>query len=248
VKIYRKLVINSETLERLFESAYEYSGIIAKAAGGMLTKQAEFLTPGNRFLNSTNDATSGGQIVSLPTGVTGPAVSQTIPGDRIVLDDATAAALSNTTVGTLYGGVYMYVGTLATATQAPRRGGIAFWRSNELPGGATLGYTCTSDAQPTAAIPSYIAGVFINSITAGNFGWIQVAGTASVLYDSSVTAAATGISVSAKVSASLPATADAGVALSITTLAFQLGVAIGSPVSSTISSVIITRGLFCGRI
>ena len=217
-------------------------------AGGMLTKQAEFLTPGNRFLNSTNDTVSGGQIVSLPSGVTGPAVSQTIPGDRIVLDDATAAALSNTAVGTLFGGVYMYVGTLSTATLAPTRGRFAFWRTNELPGGATLAYTCTSDAQPTAAIPSYIAGVFINAITAGNFGWIQVAGTASVAFDSSLTASAQGIPVSAKVSPGLSSTADAGVALTITTLAFQLGVAIGSPISSTISSVIITRGLFCGRI
>jgi len=214
----------------------------------MLTKQAEFLTPGNRFLNSTNDAVSGGQIVSLPAGVTGPAVSQTIPGDRIVLDDATASALSNPAVGTLFGGVYMYVGTIATPTQAPVRGRMAFWRATELPGGATQAYTCTSDAQPTTAIPSYIAGVFLNPVTSGNYGWIQVAGTASVAFDNTLTASAQGIPVSAKVTATLPSTADAGVALTITTLAFQLGVAIGSPISSTISSVIITRGLFCGRI
>lgn len=217
-------------------------------AGGMLTKQAEFLTPGNRFLNSTNDANSGGQIVSLPVGAPSPAVSQTIPGDRIVLDDATASALSNTTIGTLYGGVYMYVGTLSTSTALPARGQIAFWRSNELPGGATQAYTCTADAQPTTAIPAYIAGVFINAITKGNYGWIQVAGTASVFYDSTITAPAQGITVSAKVSAGVPSTGDAGVAISTTTLAFVLGVAIGSPTSSTISSVIITRGLFCGRI
>src|SRR5229473_725683 len=104
-------------------------------AGGMLTKQADFLTA--KFLNDVNDAASGGVIVSLPSGVQSPAVSQTIPGDRIVLDDATALALSDTVVGTLFGGVYMYVGVLTPQTQAPSRGRFAFWRSNELPGGAT---------------------------------------------------------------------------------------------------------------
>ncbi len=224
-------------------------------AGGMLTKQADLLTA--RFLNDVNDAASGGVIVSLPAGVTGPPVSQTIPGDRIVLDDATALALSDTTVGTLFGGVYMYVGTLLTSTVSPTRGSFAFWRSNELPGGATQSYVVTADAQPTTAIPGYIAGVFINpttssgtgvALTKGNFGWIQVAGTASVFFDSTLTAAATATTVSAKVSPTIASSADAGVALSTTTLSFVLGVAIGSPISSTISSVIITRGNFCGRI
>jgi hypothetical protein len=195
-----------------------------------------------------NDASSGGAIVSVPTGAPSPQVSQTIPGDRIVLDDTTALALSSTATGTLYGGVYMYVGTTLAPTAAPARGKFAFWLAANLPNGATPLYTVTSDAQPTAAIPAYIAGVFLNAVTSGNYGWIQVAGTASVLYDSSLTAAAQGSTVSAKVSPGLASTADSGVALTTTTLAFVLGVSIGSPISSTISSVIITRGNFCGRI
>ncbi len=215
-------------------------------AGGMLTKQADFLTA--KFLNLVNDATSGGALVSVPTGAPSPAQSQTQPGDRIVLDDITALGLSSTTVGTLYGGVYMYAGTLSTATASPARGLVAFYRSNELPGGATQSYVVTSDAQPTAALPAYIAGVFINAITKGNFGWVQVAGTASVQYDTTLTASATAITVSAKVSPTLASAADAGVVLSTITLSNVLGVAIGSPISSSISSVIITRGNFCGRI
>jgi len=215
-------------------------------AGGLLTKQADFLTA--KKLNDVNDASSGGVIVSVPVGAPSPQISQTIPGDRIVLDDVTALALSDTAVGTLYGGVYMYVGTTLAPTAAPARGKFAFWLAANLPNGATPLYTVTSDAQPTTAIPGYIAGVFINAVTAGNFGWIQVAGTASVLFDSSLTASATATTVSAKVSPGLPSTADAGVALSTTTLSFVLGVAIGSPISSTISGVIITRGNFCGRI
>lgn len=215
-------------------------------AAGMLTKQADQLTA--RRLNDVNDAVSGGSIVSLPAGVASPAASATQPGDRIVLDDITALALSDTTVGTLFGGVYMYVGTVAGATAAPAVGTIAFWRTNELPGGATQGYTVTSDANPTTAIPVYIAGIFINAITKGNFGWIQVAGVATVLPDSALTAATNGAWASAKVSASVASTADAGAVIGVVTLPAQLGVWIGTPVASTLNKCILTRGLFCGRL
>jgi hypothetical protein len=224
-------------------------------AGGMLTKQADQLTA--KWLNDVNDATSGGALVSVPTGVQSPQSSATQPGDRIVVDDAGALALSDTTVGTLYGGVYMYVGTLATSTASPARGTGAFWRISDLPGGATQSYTVTADVQPNTLLPAYIAGVFINpttssgsgvALTKGNFGWIQVAGTASVLFDNTLTATALAATVSSKVSATTASTFDAGVVLSTVTLANVLGVAIGTPVISTISSVIITRGNFCGRI
>lgn len=224
-------------------------------AGGMLTKQADQLTA--KFLNDVNDATSGGAVVSAPSGVPSAAISATQPGDRIVLDDAAALALSDTTVGTLYGGVYMYVGTLATATASPARGTCAFWRAAELPPSTTRTYTVTSDVQPNTLLPAYIAGVFINpttssgtgvALTKGNFGWIQVAGVASCLFDNTLTSTALATTVSSKVSATTASTFDAGVALTTVTLANVLGVAIGTPVISTISSVIITRGNFCGRI
>jgi len=217
-------------------------------AGGMLTKQADFLTSGTNKLNTVNDASQGGAVVSVPVGAPSPYVSQTIPGDKIVLDDLTALALSSTATGTLYGGIYMYVGTLATSTASPVRGACAFWAAANLPNGATPLYTATADAQPTAAVPAYIAGVWINAITKGNYGWIQIAGTASCLMDFALTASATGASVSAKVSPTTTAAFDAGAALTTTTLALQLGVAIGSPITSSISAVIITRGNFCGRI
>ena len=224
-------------------------------SGAYLTKQADQLTA--RFLNDVNDTASGGAIVSAPAGVQTVQASATQPGDRIVLDDATALALSDTSVGTLFGGVYMYVGTLATATASPARGTCAFWRISDLPGGATRSYTVSSDVQPNTLLPAYIAGVFINPTTSsgsgvalvkGNFGWIQVAGVASVLYDTSLTATALAATVSSKVSATTASTFDAGVVLTTVTLANVLGVAIGTPVISTISSVIITRGNFCGRI
>jgi len=209
----------------------------------MLTKQADFLTA--KFLNDVNDAAAGGVIVSVPSGAPSPAVSQTIPGDRIVLDDATALALSDTTIGTLYGGIYMYVGATWT-TQAARLGGIAFWLAANLTNGT---YTVNGDAQPTTAIPTYIAGIFINTLTKGNFGWIQIAGLATVLFDGALTAAAAGNWVSAKVSASAgtASTADNGAVAGVVTLAAMLGVAVGLPATSAASTVLITRSPF-GRV
>jgi hypothetical protein len=222
-------------------------------AGGWLTKQADLLTA--RFLNDVNDSSAGGTIFALPSGVTPPPYSQTIPGDRIVLDDATAFALSDTTVGTLFGGVYMYVGTLSTSTNSPGRGQIAFWGNAQLPPNTpsgTLAYTVTADAQPTnSSVPTFIAGIFLNAATKGNFCWVQVAGVASVLYDQSLSGQQNiGLTVTSKITsnASTPGSADCGAAITTTTIAALLGVAVSSPVASTISQVIMTRGMFCGRI
>lgn len=211
-------------------------------AGGMLTKQADFLTA--KYLNDVNDAASGGVIVSLPAGAPSPAVSQTQPGDRIVLDDATALALSDTAIGTLYGGVYMYV--LQTAvTRAAVRGGVAFFKTADI----GTAYKVYSDADPSTTVPTHIAGIYINVITTAQYGWIQVAGAASVLFDSTaLTAIADGNWVTAKVSATTASTADVGAAAGVVTLAALLGVACGAPVSATVSTVMLTRGNFCGRI
>ena len=217
-------------------------------AGGMLTKQADFQTA--KFLNTVNDAAAGGVIVSVPAGAPTPAVSQTIPGDKIVLDDATALALSDTVgTGTLFGGIYMYVGTLSTATANPGRGTAAFYRAADLPSAVSGLYQVTSDAQPTTAIPTLFAGVFINAITKGNFGWIQLGGVASCLFDSTITAAAVGNPVSVKISATVASTFDVGVNVVTATIPFSYagafaGTAIVIPVLSTITAVLLQRNPF----
>ncbi len=206
-------------------------------AGGYLTKQADFLTA--KFLNDVNDAASGGVIVSVPTGAPTVAVSQTQPGDRIVLDDATALALSDTTVGTLLGGIYMYV-QYKTTTRAAVVGGIAFWKQTDV-GTAYIAY---GDAQPTTTNPTFIAGIFINVLTANNFGWIQVGGIANVLFDSAVTATLVGDMVSAKGGASVASTADNGAAVTQLTVAALLGVSIQTVTASTVTQVALTRSPF----
>lgn len=211
-------------------------------AGGMLTKQCDQLTA--KYLNDVNDSVAGGAVVSVPSGAPAQAVSATQPGDRIVLDDATALALSDTTIGTLYGGVYMYV-QFKTTTRAAVKGGIVFFVAADI----GVAYSVYGDAKPSTAAPTYIAGILINVITATYYGWIQVAGAATVLFDSaSLTAIADGNWVTAKISATTASTADVGAVAGVLTLAAQLGVAVGAPVSNTASVVMLTRGNFCGRI
>ena len=209
-------------------------------------KQADQLTA--RFLNDVNDTVSGGTIFALPAAVQPPPYSATQPADAIIVDDAIAGALSDPAVGTLFGGVYMYVPTLSSSTQSPARGGIAFMRPADMPSAVTNLYQVTADPFPTAAIPTLIAGIFINAVTKGNFGWIQTAGVASVLFDSAITAAAVGNPVSAKISAAVAGTADVGVNVVTATIAFSyagayLGTAIVLPVISTITAVLLEKPL-----
>lgn len=237
MKITTKLVLDSETFEVLHRESYDYAGPVDQCAGGMLTKQADFLTA--KYLNDVNDAVAGGAVVSVPAGAPSPQVSQTLPGDRIVLDDATALALSDTTVNTLYGGIYMYVQGTWTTTAAVV-GGIAFWKQADV----GVQYVAYGDAQPATATPSFIAGIWINALTKGNYGWIQIAGVASVLFDSAVTATTVGEMVVAKVSASVPSTADNGATVSQQTVADLLGVSIQTVAASTVSQVALTRSPF----
>jgi hypothetical protein len=215
-------------------------------ASGMLTKQADFLTA--KFLNDVNDANSGGVIVSVPTGAPSPAVSQTIPGDRIVVDDPTALALSDTVIGTLYGGVYSYV-QYKTTTRPAQRGGVAFFHTADI----GVAYIAYGDPDPSAALPTHIYGIWISAPTANNYCWIQVAGAASVQFDNAALgSAADGQMVSAKISSanatSTTYPSDSGATVSNITVAALIGVACGLPSSTVISTVMITRGLFCGRI
>jgi hypothetical protein len=213
-------------------------------AGGWFTKQGDFLTAA--YLNDVNDVTVGGQIQYVPTNVTASQGIQTQPGDRIILDDATASALSDTTIGTLYGGMYMYVQSTYT-TQIPVLGAAAFYKAADVGNLAptspnTTSYVAYSDAQPTTAIPSYFLGVYINVITKNNYGWIQIGGMATCLFDSALTATAAGNWVSVKVSSSVASCFDCGAVVGVVTLSALVGTAVGLPATSTASKVSIWRG------
>lgn len=118
----------------------------------------------------TGDDTAGG-----PTNLgTGTDMYGGLAGIEIEFQDGTV--YSDTSVGTLYRGVYKRVKTLA-AGGAGVRGQVAFWSDAD-------------DAVVTAtAQDGNHAGIFLNTVTAGKWCWIQVGGLASVLFRADITKA-----------------------------------------------------------
>jgi hypothetical protein len=134
-----------------------------------------------RFLNDVNDAAIGGS--SPPLLISQPVGGQL--GDHAYLSAAQALQLSDPAVGTLYEGLYQYVqmdpAAVATGTV---RGGLVFWKDFE-------NYIVSIDA-PAVSNLSLCAGVALNVVAKGNYGWIQTAGKASVLFAAVVTDATAG--------------------------------------------------------
>lgn len=103
-------------------------------------------------------------------------------GAKLALDHEHAADLSDTSVATLYGGIYRYVQTKAGSSASPARGLVAF-------------YATASDLQndivtPDAPTPNgCIAGIYISAPTKGYYCWIQTSGLAGVKFTASITRA-----------------------------------------------------------
>jgi hypothetical protein len=123
-------------------------------------------------ISNANDPLPG-QSVSSGTGA--PQYGGQV-GCRVCLgnDDP---AIVNSISPVLYGGIYQYVQFLLTATKAAAQGLLAFWSTDST-------YIVTND-EPTGS--SDIAGVCLNSVTKGNYGWIQIAGKATVQYRATLT-------------------------------------------------------------
>lgn len=151
------------------------------------TKQPQFVL--QPFLNSgTGDTTSQGTLTTVPSGVGASQGVQDLPGDRIVLGAKDAFALSNTTVGNLYGGIYMRVGQNAVATAAIGR--LAFWDPAVFTLAASTSATqldnlyqvTTAEAQTGAGVTPPIAGVFLVAQAVSTWWWIQIAGKATMAF------------------------------------------------------------------
>jgi hypothetical protein len=105
-------------------------------------------------------------------------------GDYFDLTEAEANQLSNTTTGTLHAGRYRFVQVDSAATAANVKTG-------------TVGLLCTLAKGPNV-VTSFDKGlgaglrqvVFLNSITPGNYGFVQEQGDANVLFGGTATGAA----------------------------------------------------------
>ena len=122
-------------------------------------------------LNLVNDDVCGGA----SNQGTGATLYGGILGIEVELTDRQVYYDSD--VGTLYGGRYQYVQTLASATATPARGEAAFWSDPD-------NWVVSGDAGD-----GNFAGVFLNTITSGNFGWIQKSGIATCKFGAGTPAA-----------------------------------------------------------
>lgn len=148
------------------------------------SKQLQVISAaGQGFLNGgSGDTVVGGALSGVPSSIGATQGLQDIPGDRIVFGMADALALSNTNIGTLYGGMYQYVTTYSAAVGAATIHRGCFWRIAS----ADNSYTVTPDESGTQGA-NFGAGVFINTLTAGNSWWIQTAGKATLLFRATLT-------------------------------------------------------------
>jgi len=117
-----------------------------------------------------------------PTGSVGR--FQGFLGTIIKLDNDDAYKHSDTTIGTLYHGRYQLVQLLSTGG-AGVRGYAAFWPATSLSATAQAArYIVTA-----TATDGDHAGTFLNSVTAGDYCWIQISGLCSLQFRATITAA-----------------------------------------------------------
>lgn len=174
-------------------------------------------------LNDVNDSVAGGVL----TSGTGTALTLGQLGKTVEFADANEI-FYDSSVGTLYPGKYQYVKTYASSSASPARGLIAFWY------GDPTNYVVTPDAQD-----GEIAGIYINALTKGYYGYIQIEGIASVKFDSSQSQATPAVK-DLVVQKSTANTADALIDSTTVTAGIAkrvLGIAYDAPVANTISRV-----------
>lgn len=125
------------------------------------------------YLNDENNPVVGKSVSpdSLPSSSYGGML-----GKILECDHSEALKLSKTSIGTLFGGAYQSVRTLITSTQAFARGQMLFWSDR-------ANYVVTADPPAAGvALGAAYAGVCLNTVTRGNYAWIQIWGKANCLY------------------------------------------------------------------
>lgn len=113
----------------------------------------------SRYLNTVNDVLPG-------QSVTGGQSYDGQVGATVTLNAAEALKLSDTSVGTLYGGTYQYVKFLLTQSGTTVKGGPVYWTDPD-------NFVVSADV--ATGVPGF-AGVALSVVTKGNYGWILVSG------------------------------------------------------------------------
>lgn len=204
---------------------------------------AGILDPGDamipsRKLNDVNDPSPGSIVATsnVSGSIIQPFSGQV--GKRLVCSTSIASKLSDTAIGTLLEGIYQYV-QVASTSAAVARGTLVYWQNYE---------SCIVTATPSAADvvlggsnAGLVAGVALNTVTVGNYCYIQIAGKANIKFKTTITKGST-VAAGDLVLADGTTSARADVipdASSLTPVLGKLilGVAIATPTSNGISTV-----------
>jgi len=205
-------------------------------------------------LNNTNVATLGElNSVIQALVVSGGAVplygSQGDLGKRVCFAESDLVPLASSqyllSTGTAeFGGIYQAVQVDSGATAANVAAGKAAFVLETATGGSAgsgaLGYVVTDEAHALAL--TLIGGVYLNSITPGNFGFIQVHGKANVLFNAAITDTTIGDTVVVKGAGdgTFDALAGATAATNLT-VGKTIGYALIAPVAANLKIVQMTR-------
>jgi hypothetical protein len=210
---------------------------------GRFVDQVERVSSG--ALNNTGDPGIGQPLTSPSGSIVIPYDGQL--GQKYAVNGLTAGSpaealrLSNTVIGTLYGGIYQYVQFLSTSSGANIRGGVVFW--SDIPN-----FIVTPDV--TLSTQGLIAGISLAVDVKGNYGYIQVSGLATVLFKSSITKTTPAIGDLVVVDQGGGTPTARGDVLADATgitspiLKSVIGVAYDLPVGGAASRVLLTQGRF----
>lgn len=128
------------------------------------------------LLNTVNDTVIGNS-----AGIAGASKFGGQLGKTLWVSSEQISQMYSSTIGTLYAGAYQYVKLAASQTIVV--GDLLYWDQ----GAASNTFTVTKAVNTTTKTYASIAGFALNVITAGNYGFIQIAGIATGLYVSSIT-------------------------------------------------------------
>lgn len=172
-------------------------------------------------------------IQSLAAGLVSP-YAQNV-GVIIEVDDRQSPLISGSK--TLYGGQYQYV--QFTSVTGVAFGCLAFW--DTFANNAPNKYVVTTVA--TATNITQVAGIVLNaSMTASNYGWIQIIGIANVLYKTSPTDTTIGDIVFSNVAPANTADANTEASVTVRQLSKRIGVAYTIPVTAATGLVWLQPG------
>jgi len=185
--------------------------------------------------NTVNDLYPGGQ-----QSLSGANIYAAQLGSRVWLDGNPGGVRYSSTIGTLYGGCFQYVKLYASASAAVTVGRPAVWAYDQSTTCFET-YTVTTDGN-SALRTGRVAGIFLNVITAGYYGWIQTKGKVNVKFTTLTGTPADGDLVYVDASSGLALSANDGVTITTTILKAWIGTALGAPTSAG-TSLVLLRGL-----